>query len=213
MNPELVRSTKALNTANGIKPEIFTYINNPDGTKVKQNNLEQSFVSDYNDNYGDIVKILTDIYNPDTAQEARDKIYTPEVRQAEDRATEYELKMIAKLDEMAMIDKDVEKEMAGTGATGSRIALEKSYRNEQLQNQYNSLQKTYTAFANKANNLITQNTDLYDKERQNKQALNTALAGIAVKGYEKQQAEKIAQATLNDPTKAIPALIEQYTKL
>ncbi len=213
MNPELVRSTKALNTANGIKPEIFTYINNPDGTKVKQNNLEQSFVSDYNDNYSDIVKILTDIYNPDTAQEARDKIYTPEVRQAEERATEYELKMIAKLDEMAMIDKDVEKEMAGTGATGSRIALEKSYRNEQLQNQYNSLQKTYTAFANKANNLITQNTDLYDKERQNKQALNTALAGIAVKGYEAQQAEKIAQATLNDPTKAIPALIEQYTKL
>ena len=61
--------------------------------------------------------------------------------------------------------------------------------------------------------MITQNTDLYDKERQNKQALNTALAGIAVKGYEAQQAEKIAQATLNDPTKAIPALIEQYTKL
>ena len=213
MNPKLIQDTVRLNIVNGVKPEIFTYVNNPDGTRTKQNKLEQTFADDYNDNYGDIVKILTDIYNPDTAQEARDKIYTPEVRQAEDRATEYELKMIAKLDEMAMIDKDVEKEFSGTWATGSRIALEKSYRNEQLQNQYNSLQKTYTAFANKANNLITQNTDLYDKERQNKQALNTALAGIAVKGYEKQQAEKIAQATLNDPTKAIPALIEQYTKL
>ena len=213
LNPKLVKDVQNLNTVNGTKPEIFTYVNNPDGSRTKTNKLEETFVSDYNDNYSDIVKILTDIYNPDTAEEARNKIHTPEVRQAEDRATEYELKMIAKLDEMAMIDKDIEKEFAWTWATGSRIALEKSYRNEQLQNQYNSLQKTYTAFANKANNLITQNTDLYDKERQNKQALNTALAGIAVKGYEAQQAEKIAQATLNDPTKAIPALIEQYTKL
>ena len=114
MNPKLIQDTVRLNIVNGVKPEIFTTINNPDGTNTKVNKLEQNFANDYNDNYGDIVKILTDIYNPDTAQEARDKIYTPEVRQAEDRATEYELKMIAKLDEMAMIDKDVEKEFSGT---------------------------------------------------------------------------------------------------
>ena len=112
MNPELVRSTKALNTANGIKPEIFTYINNPDGTKVKQNNLEQSFVSDYNDNYSDIVKILTDIYKPDTAAEARAKIYTPEVRQAEEKATAIELEMNKISDTISGIEKDLEKEYA-----------------------------------------------------------------------------------------------------
>lgn len=114
MNPKLIQDTINLNHVNGVKPEIFTYVNNPDGTRTKTNKLEENFANDYNDNYGDIVKILTDIYNPDTAQEARDKIYTPEVKQAEDRATEYELKMIAKLDEMAMIDKDVEKEFSGT---------------------------------------------------------------------------------------------------
>lgn len=213
LNPKLVKDVQNLNTVNGTKSNIFTYVNNPDGTKTKENNLVKTFASDYNDNYWDIVKVLKGIYGQDTAEEARARIHTPEVKQAEDRATEYELKMIAKLDEMAMIDKDVEKEMAWTGATWSRIALEKSYRNEQLQNQYNSLQKTYTAFANKANNLITQNTELYDKEREQKAQLNQALAWIAVKWYEAQQAEKIAKATLNDPTKAIPALIEQYTKL
>ena len=114
LNPKLVKDVQNLNTVNGTKSNIFTYVNNPDGTKTKENNLVKTFVSDYNDNYSDIVKILTDIYNPDTAEEARNKIHTPEVRQAEDRATEYELKMIAKLDEMAMIDKDVEKEFSGT---------------------------------------------------------------------------------------------------
>ena len=217
MNPELVRSTKALNTANGIKHEIFTYINNPDGTKVKQNNLEQSFVSDYNDNYSDIVKILTDIYKPDTAAEARAKIYTPEVRQAEEKATAIELEMNKISDIKDWIEKDLEKEYAWTWATGSRIALEKQYRNEQLTNQYNSLLKNYTTYANKANNLITQNTDLYKSEQEGKKALSTALAWVALKDYGMQAeadfARKEAIKNINDPATAINNVMEEYKKL
>ena len=213
LNPKLVKDVQNLNTVNGTKSNIFTYVNNPDGTKTKENNLVKTFVSDYEDNYWDIVKVLQGIYGQDTAEEARAKIYTPDVKSAEDKATQIELEMNALSDTMAWVDKDVEKELAGTGATWSRIALEKQYRNEQLTNKYNSLQKNYTTYANKANNLITQNTDLYKSEQAQKAQLNKALAGIAVKWYEAQQAEKIAKATLNDPTKAIPALIEQYTKL
>ncbi len=217
LNPKLVKDVQNLNTVNGTKSNIFTYVNNPDGTKTKENNLVKTFVSDYEDNYWDIVKVLQGIYGQDTAEEARAKIYTPDVKSAEDKATQIELEMNALSDTMAWVDKDVEKELAGTGATWSRIALEKQYRNEQLTNKYNSLQKNYTTYANKANNLITQNTDLYKTEQAQKAQLNNALAGIAIKWYETQQedarAEAIAQATLNDPTKAIPALIEQYTKL
>lgn len=58
LNPKLVRDTQNLNTVNGTKPTIFTYVNNPDGTRTKENKLESSFVSDYEDNYGDIVAVL-----------------------------------------------------------------------------------------------------------------------------------------------------------
>lgn len=93
MNPALVQSVKALNTVNGVKPEIFTYVNNPDGTKVKKNALQDTFVSDYDDNYTDIVKALRDIYNPDTAQQIKNAIYTQDVRQAEEKATAIELQI------------------------------------------------------------------------------------------------------------------------
>jgi hypothetical protein len=94
-----VQSVKALNTVNGTRPQIFTYVNNPDGTRTQENNLTKSFVSDYEDNYGDIVKILRDIYNPDTAEEARNAIYTQDVRNAEEKATAIELEM-NKLDDI-----------------------------------------------------------------------------------------------------------------
>lgn len=100
-----------------MNPTIFTTINNPDGTKVKKNNLVDSFVSDYEDNYGDIVQLLRDIYNPDTAEEARNKIHTPEVKQAEEKATALELKMNAIDDQINAIDEAIDKEYEGTGAT------------------------------------------------------------------------------------------------
>lgn len=58
LNPKLVRDTQNLNTVNGTTPTIFTYVNNPDGTRTKENKLVSSFVSDYEDNYGDIVAVL-----------------------------------------------------------------------------------------------------------------------------------------------------------
>lgn len=227
LNPWLVQSVKWLNIVNGVNPEIFTYVNNPDGTKVKQNNLVNSFVSDYEDNYGDIVKILRDIYSPQ-GQSARDAIYTPEVRAAEDKATSIELEMNRLSDTIDWIDKDIEKEYAWTGATGSRVALEKQYRREQLGNQYNSLLKNYTTYANKANNLITQNTDLYKTEQERQGKLQSALAGVALTQYQSQLglqnkaqemqmeadfAKKQAYENINDPATAINNVMEEYKKL
>lgn len=188
MNPWLVQSVKGLNAVNGVNPTIFTTINNPDGTKVKKNNLVDSFVSDYEDNYGDIVQLLRDIYNPDTAEEARNAIYTPEVKQAEEKATAIELQMNALDDTISKIDKDIDKEYEGTWATGSRVALEKQFRKETLTNQYNSLLKNYTTYANKANNLISQNTDLYKSAQERQGKLNEAIAWVAMTEYQNQLA-------------------------
>lgn len=227
LNPWLVQSVKWLNIVNGVNPEIFTYVNNPDGTKVKQNNLVNSFVSDYEDNYGDIVKILRDIYSPQ-GQSARDAIYTPEVRAAEDKATSIELEMNRLSDTIDWIDKDIEKEYAWTGATGSRVALEKQYRQEHLKTQYNSLLKNYTTYANKANNLITQNSDIYKSAQAQKTALQSALAGVALIQYQSQLglqnkaqemqmeadfAKKQAYENINDPATAINNVMEEYKKL
>ena len=213
MNPTLVNNVKALNTVNGVKPEIFTTINNPDGSKVVKNNLQDAFVSDYEDNYSDIVQTLRDIYNPDSAQQARDAIYTPEVRQAEDKATAIELQMNALSDTIANIDSDVEKEYEWTWASGSRVALEKEFRNEKLSNRYNSLLKNYTTYANKANNLITQNSDIYKSAQAQKTALQWALAGVAVNKYEADVAKQAKSAALKDPATAIQTVMDEYKKL
>lgn len=216
MNPWLVASVKGLNAVNGVKPTIFTNINNPDGTKVKKNNLQDSFVSDYEDNYGDIVQVLRDIYSPQ-GQNARDAIYTPEVRQAEERATAIELQMNQLSDTIEWIDKDIDKEYAWTWATWSRVALEKQFRKEQLTNQYNSLLKNYTTYANKANNLITQNTDLYKSAQAQQAKMQDALAWVALKNYGMQAeadfARQEAQRNINDPATAINNVMEEYKKL
>lgn len=223
INPKLAKDTQNLNTVNGTKPTIFTYVNNPDGTKTKQNNLVNTFVSDYEDNYGDIMSVLRGIYGWDTAEEAKAKIYTPDVRMAEDKASQIELDMNKIDDTINQVDEDVESEFRGTWATGSRIALEKAYRKEKLGNQYNSLLKQYTAYANKANNLITQNTDLYKTEQAQKQQMQQALAWVAMKQYdtqlglqsklaEYQMGEELARQAQNDPVKAVTAMVEEYKK-
>lgn len=213
MNPWLTQSVKWLNAVNGVKPTIFTTINNPDGTKVVKNNLQDSFVEDYEDNYGDIVQILRDIYNPDSAQQARDAIYTPEVRDAEDRATAIEFEMNRLDDTINWIDKDLDKEYEGTWATWSRVALEKQFRKEQLTNQYNSLLKNYTTYANKANNLISQNTDIYKSTQAQKWQLQQALAWVAMNKYEADVAKKAKEEALKDPATAIQTVMDEYKKL
>lgn len=61
-------------------------------------------------------------------------------------------------------------------------------RREELGNERDSLLKTYTTYANKANNLITQNTDLYKSSQAQKAQMQQALARVATKQYEAQTA-------------------------
>jgi len=219
MNPKLVQDATNLRNVNGNKTNIFTTVNNPDGTPVKdangntvkQNNLVNQFTSDYLDDYGTFLK---SIYTPQTQAEVTSAIYTPEVQQAQGKATSYETEMNAIEKDIDAIEKDVEKELSGSGATGTRVRLEKIAAKEALQNEYNSVLKSYTTYANKANNLITQNTASYEKAYAQKQALNTALASAGSQKYAsdlalaKNQAEfdqKLAQQAqlTNDPVSAI----------
>ena len=51
MNPKLIQDTENLRIVNGSKNNLFTYVNNPDGTTTKTNNLENTFAQDYIDNF------------------------------------------------------------------------------------------------------------------------------------------------------------------
>lgn len=87
MNPKLVQDTENLRKVNGGKTNIFSYVNNPDGTKVKVNNLENTFAQDYIENFGDIIKQM---YTVQTPEQIRAIIRTPDAAQAEDKAFELE---------------------------------------------------------------------------------------------------------------------------
>ncbi len=84
MNPKLVQDATDLRNVNGNKTNIWTYSNNPDGTPVKQNNLENQFASDYLDDYGTFLK---SIYTPQTQEEVTNAIYTQDVKDAQEKAT------------------------------------------------------------------------------------------------------------------------------
>ena len=221
MNPKLVQDATDLRNVNGNKTNIWTYSNNPDGTPVKQNNLENQFASDYLDDYGTFLK---SIYTPQTQEEVTNAIYTQDVKDAQEKATWYEVELNAIEKDMDAIEKDVEKELSWSGATGSRARLEKIARKEALQSEYNSVLKSYTTYANKANNLITQNTSAYEKAYNQKQELVKAQASAAGLKYKNELAlsqnqeefdQKVAQQaeTMWTPELAIPSVIEQYAGL
>lgn len=109
MNPKLVQDAINLRKVNGGASNIFTYTNNPDGTSVKVNNLENTFATDYKDNFGEFIKSM---YKVQTPEEIRAIIYTPDVQQAEEKAKSIELDMNKVDDSIAQVDKDVEKELA-----------------------------------------------------------------------------------------------------
>lgn len=112
MNPKLAQDAINLRKVNGNKTNIFTYVNNPDGTKVKQNNLEKSFTEQYSEDHPDIVAQLKELYNTPTYAQMQAQINTPEVRSAQDKATSIETEMNSLQTAMENIDKDVEKELA-----------------------------------------------------------------------------------------------------
>ena len=90
MNPKIVQDAENLRIVNGQSTNIWTYTNNPDGTKVKTNNLENTFAEDYMDNFGTTIKDMFKVY---TTEEINNIIRTPEVKEAEDKAFEYEKKI------------------------------------------------------------------------------------------------------------------------
>lgn len=218
MNPKLIQDTENLRIVNGKKQNVFTYINNPDGTPVKdangnpvkQNNLEKTFAEEYMDNFGDTIKNLFKVQTPD---EIRAMIYTDDVKKAQDKASEIELTMNELEKQMDNVDDDVDKELAGSGATGSRIALEKASRKDKLGKEYNSQLKNYTTYANKANNLITQNTTVYTTQQAQKQAQNAAMLPFLTDQYKTEQEKIKAQEALNDPATQIEATMNEFAKL
>lgn len=109
MNPKLIQDTENLRIVNGKKQNVFTYINNPDGTSTKVNNLEKTFAEEYMDNFGDVIKKMFTVQTP---EEIRAIIYTDDVKQAQDKATEIELTMNELEKQIDAVDKDVEKELA-----------------------------------------------------------------------------------------------------
>lgn len=210
MNPKLVQDTENLRIVNGKKQNIFTTINNPDGTPVKVNNLENTFAQDYIDNFGEEIKKL---YAVQTPEQIRAIINTPDVIAAQDKATQIELSMNEIEKQIDKVDEEVSKEFEGSWATGSRIALEKAIRKDKLEKEYNSQLKNYTTYANKANNLITQNTTNYTTSQAQKLAQANAMLPILQDQYKTAQAKAEAEAALQDPATAIKSVMDEYKKL
>lgn len=210
MNPKLVQDTENLRIVNGKKQNIFTYTNNPDGTPVKVNNLENTFAQDYIDNFGEEIKKL---YAVQTPEQIRAIINTPDVIAAQDKATQIELSMNEIEKQIEAVDKSVEEEMTWSGATWNRIALEKAIRKDKLEKEYNSQLKNYTTYANKANNLITQNTTLYTTSQAQKLAQANAMLPILQDQYKTAQAKAEAEVALKDPATAIKSVMDEMAKI
>lgn len=115
------------------------------------------------------------------------KINTQEVKDIQTKATAIETELNDLTTTMESIDSDVEAELKGTGATASRIALEKSARNSKLQKVYDARLRDYTTQYNKANNLINQNTEIFKYTQEQNKAKQTAIAGVYMSQYENQQ--------------------------
>lgn len=105
MNPKLVQDTSNLRIVNGAKTNIYSV--DKQGNRV--NNLEKTFAEDYLGNYG---AFLEDLFKTQSAEEIRAIIYTPDVREAEAKATEYEEEMNQIEADMEEVDRIVAEELA-----------------------------------------------------------------------------------------------------
>jgi hypothetical protein len=228
LNPKLAQDAINLRKVNGNKTNIFTYTNNPDGTPVKTNNLEKQFAEQYEEDHPDIIELIKSTFNTPSYAEMQAQINTPEVKALQDKATAIESEMNGLQTDMESVDKDVEKELAGTGASSSRIALEKASRRDVLQKQYDAKLRDYTTQYNKATNLINQNTEMYKYAQEQNKAMQTALSNVYTRQYEAnlwlqtKQAEmqmetdfakKQAELAQNDPYTAISGIMAQYQEM
>lgn len=66
-----------------------------------------------------------------------------------------------------------------------------------------SMVKEYTRYANKANNLTTQNMTMYTTQQQQQQAQNTAMLPFITDQYKTAQAKAQAEQALQDPATQI----------
>lgn len=206
INPKLVQDATNLRKVNGDTTNIWT--TNPDGTKV--NNLEKSIADDYTDNFGEFIKTMYKVYTP---AEITAIIRTPDVVAAEDKAFAIE-KSINELDkQIANIDSEVDTEFKWSGATGSRLAMEKAARRDVLNKDRDSQVREYTTYANRASNLITQNTVSFQTQQQQQQAQNAAMLPFILDQYKTAQAKKQAEFELNDPATQIKATMDEFAKL
>lgn len=206
INPKLVQDATNLRKVNGDTTNIWT--TNTDGTKV--NNLEKSIADDYTDNFGEFIKTMYKVYTP---AEITAIIRTPDVVAAEDKALSIE-KSINEIDkQMANIDKEVDTEFKWSGATGSRLAMEKAARRDVLNKDRDSQVREYTTYANRASNLITQNTTSFQTQQQQQQAQNAAMLPFIQDQYKTAQAKKQAEFELNDPATQIQATMDEFAKL
>ena len=172
LNPKLIQDTNNLRIVNGSK--ISLYSTDASGNRV--NNVEQSFTEDYLGNFGTFLKSLFTVQTPEQINAA---IKTQDVRDAEAKATEYESQLIAIENDMDIIEQTARKELEWTGASADRIRLEIGIRKDQKEKEYNAILRKYTQYANKANNLITQNTTVYQEQMKQLWAQQQALAGAA----------------------------------
>ena len=228
MKPKLVQDTNNLRIVNGSK--VSLYSNDAQGNKV--NNVEQSFTEDY---LWDFWTFLKDLFKVKTVDEINAVIRTDEVKDAEAKADEYERELNA-IEEWGLeIEKRVRKELEWTGASAERIRLEVAIAQEENDKKYNSVLKKYTQYANKANNLMTQNTTVYQESQKQLQAQQQALAGAAWQVFSSELAKEkslydaqlwldtkqaefeqwLAQQAemAKDPTTAIWGILSQFQKL
>ena len=76
-----------------------------------------------------------------------------------------------------------------------------------------SLVREYTTYANRASNLITQNTTSFQTQQQQQQAQNAAMLPFIQDQYKTAQAKKQAEFELNNPATQIKNTMEEFAKL
>ena len=91
--------------------------------------------------------------------------------------------------------------------------MEKAARRDVLNKDRDSQVREYTTYANRASNLITQNTTSFQTQQQQQQAQNAAMLPFIQDQYKTAQAKAQAEALLNDPATAIKGVMDEYKKL
>jgi hypothetical protein len=91
--------------------------------------------------------------------------------------------------------------------------MEKAARRDVLNKDRDSQVREYTTYANRASNLITQNTTSFQTQQQQQQAQNNALLPFITDKYKTAQEKAKAEAALKDPATQIQATMDEFSKL